>query len=148
VRTAPKIQLPKHDHDRLVAWVAARGEDAPRARRAEIVLLAAAGQRNKAIAGLVQLSERSVGLVRRSYLERGLDGIRGRLWSRAPLPPRLVDDVVQLTALRPATGRRWSTRTMAEVMGLSPNTISRIWRASGIRPHAGERVARGVRSPR
>jgi hypothetical protein len=35
----------------------------------------------------------------------------------------------------PANGTHWSTRGMAEAMGLSQNSIVRIWHAFGLQPH-------------
>lgn len=38
----------------------------------------------------------------------------------------------------PKNAIHWSTRSMAEQMGLSQSSVSRIWRAFGLRPHRSE----------
>jgi hypothetical protein len=36
---------------------------------------------------------------------------------------------------KPAAATHWSTRTLAEHLGLSATTIRRVWRRNGIKPH-------------
>jgi len=50
-----------------------------------------------------------------------------------------VEEVVR-TALetKPKGATHWSTRMMAQNLGLSQSTVSRIWRAFGLRPHRSE----------
>ena len=36
---------------------------------------------------------------------------------------------------KPLGATHWSTRTLAPVVGLSPATVGRIWRAHGLKPH-------------
>jgi transposase len=38
----------------------------------------------------------------------------------------------------PQQATHWSTRTMAESLGMSQSSISRIWRAFGLQPHRQE----------
>jgi transposase len=48
----------------------------------------------------------------------------------------LVQRVVQTTLHeKPAAATHWSTRTLAEQMGVSKMTIQRIWKANGLQPH-------------
>ena len=39
---------------------------------------------------------------------------------------------------KPADATHWSTRSMAEAMGMSQTSISLIWRAFGLQPHRAE----------
>jgi hypothetical protein len=43
-----------------------------------------------------------------------------------------------LTEKGPGQDSHWSTRTMAAETGLSQSSVSRIWRAFGLKPHAVE----------
>ena len=45
---------------------------------------------------------------------------------------QLIEKTTQST---PANATHWSTRTMAREMGISKASVSRIWRASGLKPH-------------
>ena len=58
---------------------------------------------------------------------------------RAPVTAAQVEEVV-ITTLEttPPDATHWSTRSLARATGLSRTTISRIWRAFGLRPHRSE----------
>jgi DNA-binding MurR/RpiR family transcriptional regulator len=50
-----------------------------------------------------------------------------------------VDAVIAKTLeSQPRNATHWSTRTMANEMGLSQTAVSRIWRAFGLQPHRQE----------
>ena len=64
----------------------------------------------------------------------------------APRPGRLpsiapdkVAEVVRLTTLeKPVHATQWSTRSMANEVGISDTSVLRIWRANGLKPHRSE----------
>jgi transposase len=67
----------------------------------------------------------------------GLDGLtdakgRGRHTS---IPARKVEEVITRATQPPKPRKRWSVRTMAEHVGISPDSVHRIWRANEIKPH-------------
>jgi transposase len=73
--------------------------------------------------------------------------IEGRLDTLADAPRpgaarKITDEQVEALVTRTLTERgpgqdsHWSTRTMAAETGLSQSSVSRIWRAFGLRPHA------------
>ncbi|RMQ23346.1 Transposase, partial [Pseudomonas syringae pv. delphinii] len=106
-------------------------------RRARVILLAAQGCSRVEIARLVGFSLRSVTLWCKRFQEQGLDGLidkpgRGR---KSFLPPdamaRVLEQVVQPRIGQP----RWSCRSMAQVAGISPASVQRIWAANDIKPH-------------
>jgi Homeodomain-like domain len=79
-----------------------------------------------------------VGKWRLRFLERRLDG----LWDEPrPGAPRTVTDddvervIVKTLEATPANATQWSTRSMAAATGMSQPTVSRIWRAFGLKPH-------------
>ncbi len=72
----------------------------------------------------------------RTYSRR-LDGLADR--QRPGAPRKVTDDVIERVIAKtvedkPAEGRPWSARSLAEVTGLSHSTVVRIWNAHGIRP--------------
>ena len=83
----------------------------------------------------------TVGKWRRRFVQAGCDGL---LDAPRPGAPRRIgaDDVervvVQTLEALPAAATHWSTRAMAEACGLSAATVSRIWRAFGLKPHRTE----------
>jgi transposase len=107
--------------------------------RSRIVLLAADGLQNKQIAAALNVAPRMVTLWRGRFLELGIEG----LLKDAPRPGRTPSITTEVTAAliakttqsTPANATHWSTRTMAREMGVSKASVSRIWRANGLKPH-------------
>jgi transposase len=107
--------------------------------RSRIVLLAADGLQNKQIASMLNVAPRMVTLWRGRFLEQGVAG----LLKDAPRPgrtPSITTEVAasliaKTTQSIPANATHWSTRTMAREMGVSKASVSRIWRANGLKPH-------------
>jgi hypothetical protein len=60
---------------------------------------------------------------------------------RPGAPQKITDEQVEVLVTRtlvengPGQDTDWSTRTMAAEAGLSQSTVSRIWRAFGLKPH-------------
>jgi transposase/transcriptional regulator with XRE-family HTH domain len=107
--------------------------------RCRIILLAAKGWKDKDIASELSISRQKASRWRKRYAADGLAGIEqdaprpGRI---PTIPKRKVSEVITKTTTETPPGRtHWSTRTMAEATGLSRSTISRIWRANGLKPH-------------
>jgi putative transposase len=79
-----------------------------------------------------------VGLWRRRWCESGIAGLHVEL---RPGRPRNVDDerVAELIAAtlnrKPAQATRWSVRSLAAATGLSPTSVHRYIRLSGLQPH-------------
>ncbi|MDH6293266.1 hypothetical protein M2275_008211 [Rhodococcus opacus] len=58
---------------------------------------------------------------------------RGR---KPSIPQAKIDEIVDLTQnYRPKGETHWSCRTMAEVVGVSKDTVQRVWFARGLKPH-------------
>jgi transposase len=103
---------------------------------------AADGLQNKQIAETLKVAPRMAALWRGRFLEQGIEG----LLQDAPRPgrtPSISADVTarliaKTTQSTPAHATHWSTRTMAKAMGISKASVSRIWRANGLKPHRGE----------
>ena len=104
-------------------------------KQARALLLCADGESIYEGARRVQVLSISVRQWRRRFEEDGVDGIgvvapgRGRTsW----LPDGTVAAVVELTmnTLPDDGSTHWSTRTMAERMGISKDSVARIWRTT------------------
>src|ERR1700758_3266061 len=104
--------------------------------RSRIVLLAADGLQNKQIAAVLNVAPRMAALWRARFIEQGIEG----LLKDAPRPGRMPSIsrsslIEKTTRSTPANATHWSTRTMAREMGISKASVSRIWRANGLKPH-------------
>jgi transposase len=109
--------------------------------RCRIVLAAADGAMNKDIAAQVGCNPNTVGKWRRRFAEAGIDGLHDE--PRPGAPRKITDEDVERVIVKtleeaPRDATHWSTRSMADQVGLSPASISRIWRAFGLQPHRTE----------
>ena len=109
-----------------------------RAMRARIVLRAAEGASNTEIAREVGVSLPTVGLWRRNFSERRMDGLETA--SRSGRPREITDDevgrVLAKTLEAPPDGTtHWSVRRLAAATGISSSTVHRIWRDHKLKPH-------------
>jgi transposase len=135
---AVEIMLSDGERSELQALVRRQGTAQALAWRARIVLLAAEGRINKAIAAALGVGQHTVGKWRTRFAEARLDGL-----SDEPRPgaPRTIGDakiaeVIQRTLeTTPANATHWSLRSMAQAAGLAPSTIHRIWQAFSLQPH-------------
>jgi transposase len=111
------------------------------ALRAEIVLLAADGMTNVAIAERLGVSRLTVATWRKRFAAHRLDGLADEARPGAPrkIGDEKIAEVVTATLeTMPAVATHWSTRSMAKASGVSTATVHRIWRAFSLRPHRAE----------
>jgi putative transposase len=137
-RNVPPVELRAEERDQLESYVRSRSMPSGLSRRFRIVLLAADGMGNKEIGEKTGLSRASVGKWRKRYLEKGLQGLHDEL---RPGRPRSVSDetvaelIHRTLKTRPEGATHWSTRTMADQMGVSHMTVCRVWQTFGLKPH-------------
>ncbi len=109
-------------------------------QRARIVLLAAEGVSNTAIAERVGVSRPTVIGWRERYEHGGIDGLHDEPRSGRP---RLVDhrEIVAATLTPPPKKlgvTHWSSRLLASRLGISNGTVARAWRDYGVQPWRAE----------
>ncbi|MGH8712125.1 MAG: IS630 family transposase [Burkholderiales bacterium] len=139
MRIAPEVSISEAQRACLNAWAAARSVPVRVAERAKMILLAAEGNTDQAIAAQLHVGRRTPARWRARFIEQGLSGIE----RDAPRPGRKrkisaakVKAIVQKTTEeRPSHATHWSTRTMAGAAGVSEATVRRIWHAHGLKPH-------------
>jgi transposase len=134
------IRLPRGERRALEEWV--RGRTTPQrvVERAKIVLASADGMSGEAICTAVGVSRPTVSLWLNRYEAEG----REALLADRPRSgrPRALDATEEarivaktLDEAPPDGGTHWSTRAMAKATGWDQATISRLWRANGLKPH-------------
>ena len=108
------------------------------ALRAHLVLAAAAGRPNAALAADLRVTAPTVRKWRTRFAAARLEGLADE---PRPGAPRTLTDaqveaaVTRTLEARPADATHWSTRALARDLGLSQTAVSRIWRAFGLKPH-------------
>ncbi len=148
MRAAVEIVLTKEQRKDLTKLVGSKLTSVRLAQRARIVLLAADGWRNKDIADELGVGRVQVSRWRDRYAESGLAGIERDLPRGAPNVKVDVARLVELTTQgKPDAATHWSTRKMAAKIGVSAASVSRHWRANGLKPHLvrGFKVSRDPR---
>jgi transposase len=137
-RPKPALALTGDERQKLLT-IARRPTSAQRlAQRARIVLACADEPNNRVVAGRLGLCAATVGTWRARFVARRLDGL---VDEPRPGAPRSVTDagvervVTRTLESKPPAATHWGTRGMAAASGLSQSTVSRIWRAFGLKPH-------------
>lgn len=123
----------------LDGWVRRPKTSQALATRSRIVLGCASEQTNGQVAAAVGVS---VGTVVKWRGRFAKDRLKGLVDEPRPGRPRTVSDdqvyevITKTLESTPSNGdTHWSTRSMAKAAGLSQSTVSRMWRAFGLKPH-------------
>jgi transposase len=136
---AAPLPIALEDLAELRRWARSSQLPAALAQRARILLLAADSTSNSDIAERIGVSRPTVIACRHRYARRGLDGLPDLPRSGRPQTVRRVrrTEILQVT-LNPPPVRlgvtHWSTRLLARELGVSRDTIARVWREYGVQP--------------
>jgi transposase len=105
--------------------------------RARIVLRRSEGIAETEIAKALGVSLPTVSLWSRSFELQGLDGLKDRPGrGRKPwLAAEKIRQVVTRVVQPPRGKKKWSTRSMAAAIGVSHQSVHRIWKANDLKPH-------------
>jgi transposase/transcriptional regulator with XRE-family HTH domain len=135
----PALQLHDADEQQLRQWLAAFGTPQQVALRIRIVLAAAEGQADNAIAERLEVNRKTVTLWRARFAQEGLDSLwevapgRGR---KATYGPEKIQSIVNATLRsKPKGMTQWSCRLLAASQGVSKSTINNIWQSHNLKPH-------------
>src|SRR4051812_6849739 len=120
--------------------------------QARALLWAAEGVGNEEIARRSGVDSDTVRRWRKRFVDKGTGGVgviakgRGR---KSWLPPGTVAEVLRLTREElPADGStHWTTRTLAARVGVSKDTVAKIWADHNLKPWRGGEV-KGSNKPR
>ena len=139
-RGAPPLPLRVGDHEELSRLVRSSSARAGLAQRARIVLLASDGMLNAEIADRVGVSRPTVNRWRARYAKLGVNGLAD---DARPGRPRSVDqrEIVAATLVPPPANlgvTHWSSRLLAARLKINHVTITKAWKAFGIRPWKAE----------
>src|SRR6478736_6090662 len=134
----PVPALAMTDGQREVLESLARSQSAAHREvvRAKVLLMAADGAANAAIAAAVSVSPATVANWRTRFAEDGLVQVGQGRGRKPSIPDATLERIVTLTEeYRPQGETHWSTRTMAGVAGVSKSTVHRVWQELGLKPH-------------
>ena len=135
------LALSDAERETLLRWARRPKTAQALAFRARVILACAAGGSNTAIAQRLAAARPTIGKWRARFLVHRLDGL---LDEPRPGAPRTITDATVEDVLRrtlestPRDATHWSTRGMADTVGLSQTSVMRIWHAFGLQPHRTE----------
>ena len=137
-RPIEQLKLSEYERQKL-ELIASRPKSSQRdALRATIVLACATGIPNQEVAQKLGINQGTVGKWRSRFLKSRLDGLVDQPRSGAPrtIDDKKVEEIVTKTLQSVPKGKtHWSTRTMAKEVGVHADSIHRIWKAFGLKPH-------------
>ena len=108
-------------------------------QRAKVLSMAGQGVANAQIAASVGVTPVTVRSWRGRFAPEGLakfGQVREGRGRKPVLSAEKVEEIVRLTLHeKPSGATRWSCRSMAKVVGVSPATVQPIWSGRGLKPH-------------
>jgi len=137
-RPKQELRLSTSETEQLTAMTRSRSLPHALVRRAQLVLMAAEGCTNTAIAEELDLSRPTVGTWRQRFLAQRIPGLYDE---PRPGGPRSIQDeqiavlVRKTIKKQPKHGTHWSCRSIAAETTLSKSTVQRVWQAFGLQPH-------------
>lgn len=138
MRHSKPLQLTDDERRTLLQW-AQRPTTAQRlALRSRVVLACADGLTNRTVARRLRVSANSVCKWRERFRTRRLEGLADEPRPGTPrkvTDDRIVDVIARTLEAPPSHATQWTTRSMADAVGLSKATIARIWQTFGLQAH-------------
>ncbi len=135
----PALIMNSSQQQQIRQWLSAHGTPQQVALRCRIVLAAAEGQAEIALARQLGTNRKTVSLWRARFAEAGLESLweiapgRGRKPTYGPEKIKAIVDATLQT--KPAGMTHGSCRQMAKSQGVSKSTVSNIWRSHNLKPH-------------
>ncbi|MCR6490870.1 IS630 family transposase [Amycolatopsis sp. OK19-0408] len=135
----PPLVLSDEERETLLRWSRRPTTAQALALRSRIVLRCADGGSNSEVADEFGVKRHTVAKWRSRFVADGLEGLSDE--PRAGAPRTVTDERVEAVIVKtleqspPDQDTHWSTRSMAAATGMSQSTVSRIWRAFGLKPH-------------
>jgi transposase len=140
-RPTKRISLGEEEREELERLARQKRKSRNVAFRAQIILKCAEGVHDVEVAKSLRTSGSTVGFWRTRFVKGGVNGLFDEPRAGAP---RQIDDeqiekvVTETLEKSPKGATHWSTRLLAKKLKLSQSTVSRIWRAFGLKPHRSE----------
>jgi transposase len=135
---AAKIQLTPPQQDELERCARGRTVAARAVERAKIILRSAAGKARQEIAEQLGIARQTVQRWEKRFQQQGTQGLEDAPRSGRPrrIQPEQIAQIIQKTTQEtPSDSTHWSTRSLAQMVNVSPSSVGRIWRSKNLKPH-------------
>jgi len=131
------VELTESEQQELERRVAAPTASKRDSLRAAIILRRSEGIKQVQVAAELGVSVACVNKWSQRFERDGLEGLRDKAGRGRPssIAAQKVEQVITQATKPPKPRTRWSVRTMAAKVGISPDSVHRIWQANDIKPH-------------
>ena len=133
------LSLSDSDQQQLEQWASAFGTPRQIVLRCRIVLAAASGQSDNAIASQLEVNRHTVRLWRNRFRQQGLQSLWEIASGRGRKPSyggEKIQQIIDTTLRSKPKGRtQWSCRLLARLLGVSKSTVNNVWRSHNLKPH-------------
>jgi hypothetical protein len=137
------VVLTQDEHKELQQMSVSRTLPAGDVFRARLILMLAAGRSYAEVQERLNTTAPTISLWKKRFVEYRIVGLmEERHPGQKPtvITPPLQAKVLAATRRKPKDGStHWSCRKLAKELGISKDTVHRIWRIAGLRPHRLER---------
>jgi len=137
MRVAVAIELTEQERQTLTKWIRGRNTPVKLVTRAKVVLRAADGIQNDAIATELGTNPGFVRRWRTRFASQRIPGIEKDAPRSGRKPSQSVTAKILLatTQEKSKAATHWSVRTLAEHLGVSRSVVHRVWRQHNLQPH-------------
>jgi transposase len=135
------ITLTNAERMELTRRANSRTDRAEDARRARLILLLAEGHTWDEASERIECSRGFVASWSKRFAEQRIAGLYSRHIGQVAtvLTPELEARILESTRHAPSSSTHWTTRKLAEHLGISHMMVARVWRKHGLKPHRIER---------
>jgi transposase len=141
--SAEPLVLSEEEHDELRQMSISRSLPAGDVFRARLILMLSQGRSYADIQQRLETTAPTISRWRKRFIEHRIAGLmEERHPGQKPtvITPQLQAKVLAATRRKPKDGStHWSCRKLANKLGISKDTVHRIWCIAGLRPHRLER---------
>lgn len=130
------------EREELMSRLRARSLRAEDVRRARLLIMLADGESYLTIRKTLSCNANYISRWKQRFLKDGFSGLYSRHKGRKvqTLTPKLEARILAWTRRKPTDGStHWSTRKLAEHLGISHMMVARVWQRAGLKPHRIER---------
>jgi transposase len=143
MRVALEITLSEEEKQELEKNIRSRSVSIRLSERSEIILLAAAGMKNKAIAQKLGIPPNKVGLWRNRFSDGGIQALSKDMprgsnhGGKSSLQQARIRNKIikKATQEKPINATHCSTRTLAEELNTTHSFVNRVLNSVGLKPH-------------
>ena len=140
-RPKAKLVLTTEEKTELQRLARRRNVGVAVAERARIILECDKGLENIQVAERLGITNQTVGKWRKRFVDSRIEGLSDEFRGGRPrtVSDLDVEKIVDTTLHQdPKAATHWSSRMLADHLGVSPTAVLRVWRAFGLQPHRTE----------